>query len=285
MQNIGNSLRDIRKALALSQKQMADGIMSQSNYSKVENGTIEISFTKMLEILDRLDMSLEEFVYINNQYSNKPVKKRNYLNKLKYNDKQLLSKYIAELNSIQKPTTKEKELLSVFEALLFIAEDNDYEKAKEKVAPIWKRLEKYDNWYLYDIQLINNILFIFPPDTALSISELALSKLDKYSGLRGVANLSINIQLNLSLHLINEYYYKADHDTIDELIYTCLEKNYLMYLAVCYVRKGLLHELLDKTDYSKWYDEGYNLLDATQNENLRKELEKEVKHYLKKVKR
>src|SRR5690554_1757275 len=144
MQNIGNSLRDIREALDLSQKQMAEGIMSQSNYSKVENGTVEISFTKMLEILDRLDMSLEEFVYINNQYSNKPVKKRNYLNKLKYNDKQLLSKYIAELNSIQKPTTKEKELLSVFEALLFIAENNDYEKAREKVAPIWKRLEKYD---------------------------------------------------------------------------------------------------------------------------------------------
>lgn len=71
MKNIGNTLRTIRETVSLTQTQMAEGIMSQSNYSKVEKNEIDISFTKMIAVLNRLKMSVDEFLYIHNHYTKK----------------------------------------------------------------------------------------------------------------------------------------------------------------------------------------------------------------------
>ncbi|WP_425426043.1 helix-turn-helix domain-containing protein [Alkalibacterium subtropicum] len=58
----------MRLSLGFTQLQVCRNIMSQSNYSKVEKGEIDISFSKMVELLNRLDMSVDEFMYIKNDY-------------------------------------------------------------------------------------------------------------------------------------------------------------------------------------------------------------------------
>lgn len=54
---IGETLKNIRLSLGLTQSQVCNNVMSQSNYSKVEKGEIDISFSKMVELLNHLDMS------------------------------------------------------------------------------------------------------------------------------------------------------------------------------------------------------------------------------------
>lgn len=42
--------------------------MSQSNYSKVEKNEIDIPYSKMIALLGRLNMNVDEFIYIHRGY-------------------------------------------------------------------------------------------------------------------------------------------------------------------------------------------------------------------------
>lgn len=254
--------------------------MSQSNYSKVEKGEIDVSFSNMIEILNCLDMSVDEFMYIKNNYKKYTRPHMSKLHNLRYNNTEQLVILRKELEKKQNFTTHELELLAIYESLIIIAEQNDFEAATEKVEMIWKRLEKHDNWYLYDIQIISNIIYLFPIDTAISIGHLAVKRLEKYKELRGVNNLSMNIHMNLILHLIeNERYEKALNE-VNRLISSCISKNLSVHLAICFVRKGLLMDLLCQNHSKAWYDKGYKLLEIMQNDRLKKELQKEVSQYI-----
>lgn len=46
--NYGKTLKNIRENLCLTQQEMAYPIMSQANYSKIENGTSSSNFEDML---------------------------------------------------------------------------------------------------------------------------------------------------------------------------------------------------------------------------------------------
>lgn len=90
---IGETLKNIRLSLGLTQSQVCKNIMSQSNYSKVEKGDIEISFPKMIVILNCLDMSVDEFMYIENGYKKYTNSYMGKLNNLRFNDIELITKY------------------------------------------------------------------------------------------------------------------------------------------------------------------------------------------------
>lgn len=218
-------------------------------------------------------------MYIKNDYTKHTHSQISKLKNLRFNDTELITKYKNMLEQKGKLTTRELEILAIYDSLILIGEKNDFEAAKEKAKTIWQRLEKHDNWYLYDIQIINNIIYLFPIDTAVSIGHLAVNQLEKYKELRGVNNLSISIQMNLLLLLIENERYETALDEVNRLIPSCISKNLTVHLAVCYVRKGLLMELLSQTGFEEWYDNGYKLLEIMQNDKLKKELQKEVSQY------
>lgn len=279
MNHFGETLRKIRENLALSQAELSSGIMTQSNYSKVEQGKIDIPFSKMVAVLDRVGMSVEEFLYIHHDYSN--IQRHTLLNltNLNYNDVSKLKKYKNEMKKIQNPTVREIELLAIYEALILIAEKEDYESARKKVLFIWNRLEKYNEWYLYDIRLINNILYIFPIETAASIVHSALEQLQKYSSLRGVNNLTASIRVNFITLLMKEGKMTKALREIEKLISYCIQKNLLILLGICYIRKGLLLQLLNKGNTQEWFQKGNLLLDSVQANGIKSELEKEILQY------
>ena len=279
MNHFGETLRKIRENLALSQAELSSGIMTQSNYSKVEQGKIDIPFSKMVAVLDRVGMSVEEFLYIHHDYSN--IQRHTLLNltNLNYNDVSKLKKYKNEMKKIQNPTVREIELLAIYEALILIAEKEDYESARKKVSFIWNRLEKYNEWYLYDIRLINNILYIFPIETATSIVHSALKQLQKYSSLRGVNNLTASIRVNFITLLMKEGKMTKALREIEKLISYCIQKNLLILLGICYIRKGLLLQLLNKGNTQEWFQKGNLLLDSVQANGIKSELEKEILQY------
>ena len=62
--NIGTLLRQIRKNKGLTLAQVADATISSSYLSKVERGQNDITVTKLLHLLERLETTPEEFLYI-----------------------------------------------------------------------------------------------------------------------------------------------------------------------------------------------------------------------------
>lgn len=280
MINYGCTLKKIRESLNISQNKISNGIMSQSNYSKVENNEIDISFIKMMEVLDRLSMGTDEFLYIHNNYIKHPDKQLNLLNQLKLADQMKIIENIDKLKTIVNPTQREEELLAIFQALYSISK-NDYKAAEEYVLIIWERLKKHDTWYLYDIRLINSILYLFPIETAGSIINLILKRLEDYKKLGNINKLSGNLQVNYILLLIENRKYNTALDTIEKLIRFSIKQDLYIHLATCYVRKGIILEILNCKNTTDWYEKGFEVLEVTNNQKIIRELEKEIKLYTK----
>ncbi len=278
MENYGKTLKIIRESLLFTQVGMSTGIMSQSNYSKIEKGEIDIPFSKMIELLNRLGMSIDEFLYVHRDYTKNPGNQLNRLKKLNAGDKRSILKNIEELKAIRNLSRREQELLLIFDALLLVL-NNDYNAARKKVLLIWDRLEKHDNWYLYDIRLINSILYLFPIDVAGSIVNLALRRLKNYKNFRNFNQLSANLQINFILLLIDNKKFSTALNETEKLISFCIEKKLFRHLGVCYVRKGVLLDNLKQKDSFHWYKKGINLLEKTYNQDLVQELKNEIKHY------
>lgn len=278
MENYGKTLKKIRESLSFTQTDISAGIMSQSNYSKVEKGEIDIPFSKMIDLLNRLGMTVDEFLYVHRDYTKNPGNQLNRLKQLNAGDEENILKNIEELKAIQNLSQRDQELLLIYEAFLLVLK-NDYKAASEKVSRIWKRLEKHDNWYLYDIRLINSILYLFPVDVAESIVDLALKRLNDYKNFRNLNQLAANLQINFLLLLIDNKKYNTALNEIENLISFCIDKKLFRHLGVCYVRKGVLFDNLKKKDSSQWYKKGINLLEKTYNQDLIPELKNEIKHY------
>lgn len=278
MENYGKTLKKIRESLSFTQTDISAGIMSQSNYSKVEKGEIDIPFSKMFDLLNRLGMTVDEFLYVHRDYTKNPGNQLNRLKQLNAGDEENILKNIEELKAIQNLSQRDQELLLIYEAFLLVLK-NDYKAASEKVSRIWKRLEKHDNWYLYDIRLINSILYLFPVDVAESIVDLALKRLNDYKNFRNLNQLAANLQINFLLLLIDNKKYNTALNEIENLISFCIDKKLFRHLGVCYVRKGVLFDNLKKKDSSQWYKKGINLLEKTYNQDLIPELKNEIKHY------
>lgn len=278
MKDYGLTLKKIRESLNISQSNISKGIMSQSNYSKVENHEIDIPFTKMVDLLDRLGMTVDEFLYIHHNYRKNPSKRLNRLNQLKPGDRIKIIENIDELRAIINPTQREEELLVIFEALYSIS-NNNYQTANQQVAIIWERLKKHDTWYLYDIRLINSILYLFPIDTAGSIVRLVLKRLKDYKKLGNISKLSANLQINYLLLLIKNRKYQTALDFVENLIRFSIDHHLYPHLAASYVRKGILLENLDYPNYSDWHEKGFEVLEVTNNQKMIEELKKEIYFY------
>lgn len=278
MENYGKTLKTIRESLLFTQVDMSAGIMSQSNYSKVEKGEIDIPFSKMIELLNRLGMTVDEFLYVHRDYTKNPGNQLKCLQKLNTGDKQSIIKNIDELKTNRKLSQQEQELSLIFESLLFVL-NNDYEMARKNVSKIWNRLEKHDNWYLYDIRLINSILYLFPIDTAESIVSLALIRLKDYKNFRNIKQLSANLQINFILLLIDNKEYSTALNETEKLISFCIDKKLYTHLGTCYIRKGILLGNLKIPDSTEWYKKGFEILDMVNNERLIQELKNEIKYY------
>lgn len=278
MKNYGFTLKQIRKSLNISQKNISNGIMSQSNYSKVEHGEIDIPFTKMVELLNQIGMSVDEFLYIHQDYQKNPGIHLNRITRLKAGDAKAIQKNLVELKAIKNPTPREKELLMIFEALALVLE-NKYQVASKKVTIIWDRLKKHDVWYLYDIHLINSILYLFPIETAGAIVDLALERLKDYQKLRNISKISANLQINYLLLLMNEGEYYHALDLAERLVRFSLDHHLDKHLATAYVRKGILLEILDHPDYVEFYNQGFKLLETMNYLHLIEELKSEQSHY------
>lgn len=228
--------------------------------------------------MDQLGMTIDEFLYIHHDYTKNPGEQLRRLTRLKPGDEMAINKNIEELKAIAQPTERETELLAIFEAIRSIADDN-YQEAKEKVALVWERLRKHDTWYLYDIRLINSILYLFPIDVAGSIVSLVLERLEFYKKFRDISQLSANIRINYVLLLMKNEEYLAALQTTEELIDYSIQHNLYKHLAVCYVRKGIILSHLKQETPSSWYEKGFQLLSATGNKQLIHTLKKEIDTY------
>lgn len=276
----GEILKKIRVNKKYTQKFVTEGIISQSTYSKVERGVIDITYNKFVKLLSRLDVSEFEFQMLLDE---EPDARDDLIQQfflINYNDLEALT-VIQE--RVQHYLTMKKDYIIqdiayICEALMLISKERDYEQAAIFANRVWKRLERFDRWYMMEIRLINAILFIFPTETALHISERIVRQLSIYQT-RESRVIKNNIQTNLTLLLIRNKNYAMALENLDELIIRFKQISNYRLLAIAYIRKGMALRLLKDSTWEKYTEKGLKMLDIFEDNNLKEALTTEIEHY------
>lgn len=281
--SIGATLKGIRANKGYTQQEAAGKNIHQTTYSKIELNDIEPTVSKYLDILNHLDMEHEEFLFISHGFSYN--QKDAILNRFFY----LEHNSIEQLNDIKQEAaaylTNDKntliqDIVYACEGLIILAETSNRSLARPYALKVWSRLEKFDNWYITEIHLINSILFLFPVDTAMEIVNKALAQLAKYQNYRGVDHLFLSFKLNLILLLIKNKSYEKALNFLEEVIPQCKESINYRRLAVCYARKGLILKKLEHSGGQQYIDKAMQILEVLEDYQFKNTLMNELNHYL-----
>ncbi|GEL67052.1 helix-turn-helix domain-containing protein [Marinilactibacillus psychrotolerans] len=279
----GKTLRKIRESKGYTQKYVAQGIIKQSTYSKIEREEAEPAASKLFTILDRLEMSVGEFLFIQGDYahSKKGAILYSFVNQ-KYNAPDELEKLKKEAEDYltEFEDTVVKDIQSIYESLIVFGRTHDIKLARKYVQPVWDRIEAFDEWQLTEIYLVNNIMFFFSADSAIYISSRAIEQLKKYKGFNDSSKLRYNLKFNLVYLFMDSQKYEEALSALENLIpYTKELKKHDM-LAVCYARKGV--SMIKSGDESgeDWIDKGLNMLDIIEENELKELLKEEIKSFI-----
>ncbi|PJO40993.1 helix-turn-helix domain-containing protein [Lysinibacillus xylanilyticus] len=278
--NLGKAIKLIRTNKGLTQTYISNGILTQGNLSKFENLNLEISGRSLIAILSRLEMSLEEFIYINNGF--RITKRNNIIQKfysLSYNDRKAI---INLLNDIEKyPKEGDDFLIESIEeictSLMTLLKTNNREKARKGISKVWTHLSKRNHLYISDIYLLNSMVFFFPVQNGREIIKYLFRGIDKYKNFKGIEKIKINCLLNFSIILIKNREYKEALIYIENAISICKIHKEYSNISVCYIRKGIcLNQINKESKTVFWFNKGFNLLKALDETDLLDQLNDEV---------
>lgn len=276
----GEILKKIRKNKKYTQQFVTEGILTQSAYSKLERGVIDITYNKFIKILSRLDVSEYEFQMLLDE----PMDLRDEIIDqffwINYNDSKALEVFLQKTNHylLTKSDYVIQDISYICEALILIFNNRDYEQAAILANKVWKRVEKFDRWYMMEIRLINAILFIFPTETALSISQRIVKQLKDYQTRESKVFMN-NIQSNLVLLLIRDGDFSLALEVLDEIIPRFKSNNEYRLLAMAYIRKGITLRFLDHSSWETFTNKGLTMLEAFEDHHLKEALTTEIEHY------
>lgn len=278
----GEVVAMIRKNKGFSQKYVSSHAISQGAYSKFEKLNTHIRQSAFEHILLKLEMSYDEFKYIQNgyEYSYQPLMLNRLFN-LTYNDKIELKKLLDEVTEYLKQNDDSilKDLSNICKSLIILGDTNNIEEARIPLQSVWERLSKRNLLYITDIYFFNTILFLFPVETALEIRKFAFRSIDRYKTFDEMERLKINIFINISLLLIKDKRFEEGLIETEQAIILCKKYSDYLRLAICYVRKGICLNHLGNSEGIVWTEKGKYILTAIEEFDILKVIDDEINRH------
>lgn len=193
--NLGKTLRQVRQNKQVSICSIADKHLSKSQISRFERGESEISCSRLINILDKLHVSLEEFLIL---HDNDYTRTESFANLVQYIQKEYSSQNIKKikllllessnynLNSFEKTMIK-----SIIHTL-----DNSISPTEKEILQLTDYLFKVEKWGYYEIILLGNCVRTIKYSSYFVLTKEMLknyiySSLNKYNK-KLVTQLAIN---------------------------------------------------------------------------------------------
>ncbi|MBQ0138394.1 MAG: helix-turn-helix domain-containing protein [Kurthia sp.] len=281
MGELGQVLKSIRLNRGYSQLLASHRIVSQGVYSKVEAGTRDLDAAAFFKIANRMNVTPDEIEFISNGYDyNEKQKILNQFFKLNYNNPDKLQDIKQQAMTYLKieDDVELREVYLLCEALLIVSNKSDFEAARKVIEPISTRLKTYNEWYLYDIRLINMFLFMYPLDTTIAFSEKVLQRLKCYDKHEKVEQLKDIFNINLSLLYIKTNKANEALALIEERLKDRQHMSYTM-LALSLSRRALCKKILKMPNYEEDQQVVKNILQAYEAHDLLERVEEEFEKY------
>lgn len=187
MKGYGETVRDIRISKGLKLKDVYLNILSKSYSIDFEKGNHEISLRLIEEILARLLLTLDEFLYIHHDYQLPPDEefRLQYAEAGNQNDLTKLADLLKETadDTTMSARLKTAQVRSRLRQLIDFNEHHTYRKdaiLQEDVSLITDYLYSLDSWTLQELLLFANSLDFIDYQEKVDLFRSLLPSLDKY---------------------------------------------------------------------------------------------------------
>lgn len=198
--NYGETIKKMRKARGYSQEELVHGITSRTTLSTFENGSSRPTLDSVLDYLDRLNVSVEEFIYLSSKekFMQKKDTSNEVLDVLMRSDVEEAKELISKLDSLYKKT---KDIYFKLQKAQLIVVMNEFELLSSEEVDTYKRyiyyhLEKVETWGKVEIALFNNVMMIVPSETIVNVFKNASKKFDVIENLYGMEKLETITKTN-----------------------------------------------------------------------------------------
>ncbi|WP_099224208.1 helix-turn-helix domain-containing protein [Listeria costaricensis] len=162
---IGSVLKRLREESGLTRSELYSGVMSPAHAHRVENQNQVPGFFKITEILKRMSLDVDEFLFIANGYEMEETGQ--FIQRFKDIRITLNVEMMQQLKKEIDQTLVEGNkpflecLSQVLDSYIYIQETDDWVGARKKFYQVWQILEKKEIWNYQDILLMSNIFYIF----------------------------------------------------------------------------------------------------------------------------
>lgn len=212
--NYGEVVKEMRKARGYSQEELVYGITSRTTLSSFENDSSRPTFHSIIEYIDKLNVNLEEFVYISTK--DKIMFKRKISNDV---IKAVMTKNVTKANNlITKLELLYKQTKDIFfnlnKAQLIILLNEFDLKTDDKVDKykqlILYHLNKVETWGKMEVSLFSNILFIVPSEYILNVFKNSTKRFELMRNIYGMENVEMVLRTNsITVFIKREEYTNA----------------------------------------------------------------------------
>lgn len=279
--NDGETFKLLRNSRAISQKDIIKNNLSRTTISKFENNKIMLSMTNFNYLLNSIDVSLEEFNFIKNDYSYTGKEQIIYLFNSIFSNSELenidnliiLCDYYLD-NNFSKSIKCIRNTLYVLKYIEHSSNNKLNCHSKLYAADIWKELSQVDSWTILDIKIINCCLHFFDPSTYPHISKQLVKSLDKYKEFTNIILLESSIYLNLTLLFLLQNNKKEAMFFSKKALDSSYKSKRIDYISVSLIRYGLLFGQEEKIN------DGLEMLKILNNASLYRMAEEEIDTFI-----
>jgi Rgg/GadR/MutR family transcriptional activator len=214
--NFGETLKKIRVEKGLKQKEVCEGITTISYYSRVERGISDPSVHIFLAILNKLNVSFDEFTFINNNYQESEDKQFwTYISNLYH------SGNIDELNQIkekiQADSTNKEKIFFVVIISRFISRLDKELKETDTDDMVIERLMEIENWTSHEVKIFITLMDIFPIKPILILVNHLLKKKNIYTPSKGYNSPYNKMLINAILLCLDANYLEEAESYLYEM--------------------------------------------------------------------
>lgn len=277
-----DTIKNIRLKKGLPQKAVVDGALSQSNYSKYENGQLEITVSSFIGIIDNLDLDLEEFIFIHNGYNYS--QKQNIFRSFFHSPVNSLPQLHIIKNKCTEFLSKKHDLLiqqiyTLCDAYIIMNEKKDISYAHEVAEGIVNDFIKKDTLFIKDIYIINSIFFVFSLETAHLTMKYIKSNIKKYQDFHNINKMIVNLTVNYSLMLIKAEMYKEALEQIESALIVSKQYKLSVQTAILLIRKSICMNQLNDIHGNEFLKKGLLILEVLEEWNILELGKQEVSKY------
>jgi len=201
----GKTIQLIRKSKGISQIQLAENIMSRSNLSSFENDQYIPSFDKVISLLSKLNIDVEEYLLLTKETDIQlHFFKQELVNVENYGTLDELVTLNRQIAQFKTKSSEYYELYLLSQYLLNIYQlpyEINLEEIKKYIKPL---LFENEQWFNHELKLYNNFLFLFDCSENHILYNKVLRKLNTESKYTVSKQYKVHLSINFGLQLLHE---------------------------------------------------------------------------------